>query len=524
MILRFFIIALLITGMAACHRHNPSGGHNEAEGHNHNKSPEDQDGHAPDPTGEAHEHAKIQFTAYSEEFELFAEADLFTVGEKANVLSHFSVMPEFSALEEGKITMTLLVNGNKVSQTLDMPSRKGIYSFDIQPETAGSGTLVFEITDTKGKFEVTVPDVEVFSSHVEAHEAAESIVIPQTNATVFTKEQSWKIDFATGYPQTGPFGQVIKTTALVESTRDNEMVVTAKSEGIVLFSSNSLFEGKEIREGQSLFTISGKGFTDNNITVKYNEAKSNFTRAEADYARAVELAKDKIVSEKELLSLRNQYETTKAVFDNLSKNAGEFGQTIVSPLTGYVKQVKVENGSYVEAGQPVMVVSQNQSLVVRAEVPQRYANVLGTLYSANIQNLNDTIVWTLEQLKGKILAWGKSANNGNYLLPVTLQIENRGNFIPGSFVELYLKTLSGNEVLTVPETALLEEQGNHFVWVQITPELFEKREVKTGTSDGLHREITRGLQADERIVTRGGMLIKLSQAAGALDAHSGHVH
>jgi hypothetical protein len=70
----------------------------------------------------------------------------------------------------------------------------------------------------------------------------------------------------------------------------------------------------------------------------------------------------------------------------------------------------------------------------------------------------------------------------------------------------------------------MEEQGIYFVYIQKTPELFEKREVTTGSSDGIRIEIIRGLADNERIVSKGAILIKLSQSTGTLDAHSGHVH
>jgi hypothetical protein len=37
-------------------------------------------------------------------------------------------------------------------------------------------------------------------------------------------------------------------------------------------------------------------------------------------------------------------------------------------------------------------------------------------------------------------------------------------------------------------------------------------------------EIKTGLNSGERVVTKGAILIKLAQATGTLDAHSGHVH
>ena len=89
---------------------------------------------------------------------------------------------------------------------------------------------------------------------------------------------------------------------------------------------------------------------------------------------------------------------------------------------------------------------------------------------------------------------------------------------------LYLKTLTNTQALTIPNSALLEEQGTYFVFVQVNPELFEKREVKVGITDGLKTEILKGISQQERVVTKGAILVKLAQATGTLDAHSGHNH
>ena len=498
---KILALALIASTFSACHS-----SHEHAETHS------------------EQEEVKFQYTSYSANFELFAEADAFIVGKEGNVLSHFSFLPSFKAVEQGSITIVLTINGKEVRQKLDKPTRKGIYSFDIIPETAGYGTLKFEIANEKGNFIVDVPEVIVFNKLEEAEEAASKIIVSETNATFFTKEQSWKIDFATCFPQSEPFGQVIKTTALVKSSQGSEVVVSAKTSGIVLFNSGVVLEGLDVSAGQSLFTISGGNMVDNNISVKYAEAKSNYEKAEADYERAKELAKDKIVSEKDLLSAKNQYDNTKAVYDNLNKNFNASGQTITSPQSGFIKQVFVKNGTYVEAGQPVAVVSQNKSLVLSADVPSKYASVLANIKTANIRTISDNRSYSLEQLNGKVLSFGKAANSDNYLIPVALQIENNGSIISGSYVELYLKTFSSNQTLAVPTTSLLEEQGNFFVWVQVTPELFEKREVFIGGTDGMSTEIKKGIAANERIVSRGAMLIKLAQATGSLDAHSGHVH
>jgi membrane fusion protein, heavy metal efflux system len=368
------------------------------------------------------------------------------------------------------------------------------------------------------------PAISQNTAGAEDHEAAEHMASEKTGAVVFTLEQAGKIDFATGFPVSEPFGQIIKTTALVQSPQGSEMVVSAKSAGIVLFSGNTLLEGADVKSGQGLFRISSDGLLDNNIAVRLSEAGSNYQKAKADYKRMKGLAIERIVSEKDLLAAKNQYETQKAAYDHLTSNAVASGQNIVSPMSGFVRQIFVRNGAYVEAGQAVMVVSQNKTLLLTAEVRQRYAPVLGAIASANIFSQVDNKTYTLEQLNGKVLSYGKSANADNFLIPVNLQIDNLGHFVPGSFVEIYLKTITSGNALTIPLTAIMEEQGTFFVWVQIRPEMYEKREVKMGASDGLKVEITGGISQSDRIVVKGAVFIKLAQATGALDAHSGHVH
>ncbi len=475
-------------------------------------------------THEVQDAAKIQLTEYSNEFELFAEADPFVKDKTSNVLAHFSDLPAFKAIESGSITICLIVNGRETKQTLENPTRKGIYSFDIKPETTGSGQIIFDINTEKGNFQIIVTQITVFANEQEATEAAGKDIVSNTNTTSFTKEQSWKIDYSSELPVTEPFGQVIKTTAQVKSTPGHEVIVPAKTNGIVMLLNYNVLEGNNVSDGQILFTISGNEFADNNSSVRFEEAKNNFEKAKADYERLQELVKDKIVSEKELLIAKNQYNNTKATFDNLNKNFSSTGQHVSSPMGGFIKQLLVQNGQYVEAGQPLVSISQNKTLMLCAEVQQKYASLLGSVYSANIRTLHDNQKYSFEELNGKVLSYGQSANSDNYLIPVNLQIDNTGSFVSGGFVEIYLKTLTNIKALTIPNTALMEEQGSYFVFVQITPELFEKREVKAGATDGLKTEILNGISHNERIVSKGAIFIKLAQATGNLDAHSGHVH
>lgn len=484
-----------------------------------NQSPEQADLHHHEA-----EDVKIKRTAYSNDFEVFAETDPFSAGNSSEILAHFSHLKNFKPLENGSITATLLVGANKVQQTLDQPTRKGIFKFALKPETEGTGQLLFSVKTDSGQFEIVVPGIHVFADEHDAIHAAGDAGVSETNTVAFTKEQSWKIDFATELPLTQPFGQVIKTTALVQGSPEDEEIIPAKTSGIVRFSTGNTVVGKSVSSGQNLFLISGDEMADNNSSIRFSEARNNYEKAKADFNRLTELAKDKIVSEKELLDGKTKFENAKAIYTNLDAHFSSEGQSVKSPLSGFVKQLFVTNGQFVEAGQPMASVTKNHTLLLQADVQQKYASVLGSVNSAIIRLPNENQSYTLEELNGKLLSYGRTGNSNNYMIPVNLQISNTGNFTSGSFVEVYLKTMTNATALTVPNSSIMEEQGNFFVFVQVNPELFEKREVKTGVTDGLRTEIKSGIGNLDRIVSKGAILVKLAQSSGALDAHSGHVH
>ena len=470
------------------------------------------------------EEVKFRYTSYSDKFELFAEADPFLEGDTANVLSHFTLIPEFKPLREAKVTLRLRAGGVVAEETLDKPDRPGIYSFNIVPPKAGEGTLEYIVTLPGSDYLIAVEGIRVFTGKEEAHAAAEAHEISSVNTAVFLKEQSWKTDFSTSYPDRGQTGLLIKTTGIVQPAPSAETIVSAGLGGVVSFSGKPLAEGMKTAKGDLLFSISGSSLAENNSEVRYAEAKNNFEKAKSDLERIRNLAAEKIVAERELVLTQNLYDNTKAVYEALEKNFSKKGQLVKSPASGFIRDIYVKNGQYVESGQPLISVSDDEELIVKAEVQQKYMPLLNNIATATLRLTSNGMVFSLNELDGKIMSTGKAAGTDSYLLPVSLIIKNNGYFSPGSLVELNLKTEDKPDGISIPLTALLEEQGVYSVYVQLTPELFEKREVKTGDSDGVNISILSGLSLSDRIVTHGAVMIKLAQSTGALDAHAGHVH
>ena len=77
--------------------------------------------------------------------------------------------------------------------------------------------------------------------------------------------------------------------------------------------------------------------------------------------------------------------------------------------------------------------------------------------------------------------------------------------------------------MSVPETALTEEEGTKYVYVRLDDNCYAKREVRTGAGNGERIEITDGLKPGETVVTKGAIHVKLASASNAIPAHT-HSH
>jgi cobalt-zinc-cadmium efflux system membrane fusion protein len=287
---------------------------------------------------------------------------------------------------------------------------------------------------------------------------------------------------------------------------------------------SSLFAGTQVNSGQSLFTIDGSSMAENNLSVRIAEAESEYNRAKAEYERKELLAAERIASESELNQAMAEFKRAEANYNNLSRNFKAGSQQVSSPISGYINELLVKNGQFVNAGEPVMTISRNNRLIIQTELQSRYYDQLDNINSANFRILNSDKIFSLDKIAAGNILYSRSVDLNNPLITLTIQLDKGEDLLPGSMVDLYLKTDGNMSVITVPNESIVEEMGNYFVFVQQTPELFEKRPVLIGVNDGRRTEIKEGVLAGERVIAKGAVLVKLSQSAGAIDVHSGHVH
>ena len=319
--------------------------------------------------------------------------------------------------------------------------------------------------------------------------------------------------------QPKPFRQVIKASGEVQAAQGNESVIVANVSGVVSFQ-RSVTEGMQVGKGATLMSISASQLQDGDPAER---ARIAYEVAKAEYDRASRLVESQIVSQKEFNSIREIYENARIAYEALVKNQTKSGVAVTAPIGGYIKNLLVKEGDYVAVGQPLATVTQNNRLFLRADVSERYYKYLNNITSANFKTPYDNHVYELDALNGRLLSYGKAAGSGSYYVPVTFSFDNKGDMIPGSFVEIYLLSKTMEDVIVLPEEALTEEQGLYFVYIQKCEESYKKQEVKLGASNGVEVQILEGLHAGDRVVVKGAYHVKLASASNALPAHS-HEH
>ena len=351
-----------------------------------------------------------------------------------------------------------------------------------------------------------------------SHESGEA---KHSDEIIFPKAQAAKTTFEVREIQPASFNQVVKTTGQVLAAPGDEAVIVATSNGVVSFSSNKLTEGTKVQKGQSLFQISSKDIAEGDY---YTKVKATYEAAKASYDRAEALVKDKIISQKEFESTKLEFENAKTAYDAVSNNKTAKGVSVNAPINGHMKNILVKEGEYITVGQPLATVSQNQRLVLRAEVSQRYYNAMQSVKSANFKTPYDNKVYSLEDLNGRLLSFGKTSNENSFFIPVSFEFDNKGEVIPGSFVEVYLISAPIENPLSIPVSALTNEMGIHYVYVQIDEEGYRKQEVALGANNGKEVQIIKGLHPGDRVVTKGAYQVKMASASGAIPHGHSHEH
>lgn len=492
---KMIIACLLMTGLSACTSETKEQAENSLEA--------------------------LSYTLYTDRTELFVEFKPLVAGYTSKFATHVTILGEnFKPCIEGSVTVSLVVDNKGIRNIADTPSSPGIFRLALQPKTAGIGQLVFDITTPDYTDRIVIDSVRIYPdlATAKAHEPEQGAA---GDEITYLKEQAWKVEFANTVVTPRPMHNVVHTSGQILSSPGDESTVTAQTEGVVKFVHSNIVAGLSVKRGQALFTLSGGGIT-NNIDAAVQTARAEFSKAKTDYERATELIKDRLISQKEFEDIKLRYQTSQTLLNTLSGNYGISGKTITAPMSGYITDVAISEGQYVTAGQSLAMISQNKRITLRAEVSQREIQKMNSIQSANFITQGNKLYSTTE-MNGRLLSVGKSTAKNSAMLPVIFEMDNTVGIVTGSIVEVYLLSDEIENALAISVSALIEEQGKFYAYVQTAGESFEKRELLLGINNGNEVQVLKGIAPGERVVTKGAYQIKLATASGTMPAH-GHEH
>ena len=316
------------------------------------------------------------------------------------------------------------------------------------------------------------------------------------------------------------FHGVIRTAGKIIPTTSGSTMVIAKNPGIVTFT-KLINPGILIEKGALVAAVTGQGLSEGNPETQLLNAKENYEKSKKDYDRNTILLKSNLVSRPDFEASEASYLKTKKEYDILTENIKGDGFEIYAPVTGHLTRLLVNNGSKVESGMPIAEIISNSPVLLETMVSSKYTGIIQKISDGLIMTASNK-AYQISQCNGRMIGGSTNVQTLGQI-PVRFEIVSNADLVPGSIATVYLWYDNNDKTITVPASAIVEEQGTYYVFIEKTGESFEKRRVGISTSDGLRVSITDGLATDEWVAVKGAMLVKLASMSGAIPSH-GHVH
>ena len=334
---------------------------------------------------------------------------------------------------------------------------------------------------------------------------------------VFTPEKAKRFGVVTAKVEPRDFNDIIRVSGKILPAQGDEVTVIARSAGAVRLAKSAVV-GTFCAQGSSIGYVSAKNIVGGDAN---EDARITYINAKNELERITPLYKEKIVTQKEYNAAKEAFDKAYNAYSN--RGGSGAGTPAVCPISGTITQMFVTDGAYVEAGAPIATLSKNAKLLLRADLPERYAKSLQYIRTATFKPSYSDTTFDLSELRGVRTSSNVAVTSTPGYIPVCFEFANDGSVIPGTFAEVSLIGAGKPGCIVVPVGALTEEQGEYFVYVRIDDECYMKRKVSIGMSNGRETEVLSGLAAGEELVTEGAIIIKMAANTGAVPGHT-HEH
>jgi cobalt-zinc-cadmium efflux system membrane fusion protein len=324
----------------------------------------------------------------------------------------------------------------------------------------------------------------------------------------------------------------IKVNGIVTVAPQSQATVCMPMGGFV--KATSLMPGIAVSKGQTLAIIENQEFVD--IQQRYLEAKNKFEFAEAEFERHSELYKSDVYSQQNLQQVTADYKNLKTEVKALEQKLALIGinpanlkeenisssVALVSPISGFVKEVNVNIGKYVSPSDVLFEIINSDNLFLELTLFEKDADKVSNGQKARFFINNEN-----EQHEAVIYQTGKSINADKTYKVYAKVVGICRNVLPGMYINAVIE-VSNSKITALPSEALVSFNDKHYIFIfdkdkeEDGKPFTEYRiiEVQKGVSDNGYTEIILPEGFDimhEKVVVKGAYnLLSAKKNAGEM--------
>ncbi len=281
-------------------------------------------------------------------------------------------------------------------------------------------------------------------------------------------------------------------TATLEAPAESQVV--AKTSGVMV--QLLAEEGDLVRAGQVLARIDP-----DRARLELERSRATMNKLENNYRRSKELLAQKLVSAEASDQIRYDLESAKASYQLAQL---ELSYTnIVAPISGVVAQRMVKPGNLVALNAPVFRIVDNSRLEAVLNVPEKE---LATLKAGLPVRMSADAIPGVA-FTGQVDRISPVVDAGSGTFRVVASFAGSSTLRPGMFGRIEVVYDQRENVLTLPRTALLDDEGEPAVYV-VRGKKAVRVPVQLGYINGELAEVRKGVKEGDQVVTAGKVAVR----------------
>jgi RND family efflux transporter MFP subunit len=253
------------------------------------------------------------------------------------------------------------------------------------------------------------------------------------------------------------------------------------------------------------------------------EARGALREARAEHERAVRLYEAGAVPRRRLDEAVSRLQAAEEALSGLGGDAADLvgGKLAIrAPINGIVTERRIVPGSRVAAGTPLFTIVDPSVVWLEVHVPAALA--------LRVQRTSGA-TFTLEGGEREyrthdMISVSPVIDPASRTVLVIYEIGNQDASIKvGAIARAAVHTGERVSGVIIPTSAVLDEDGRPIAYIQLEGELFEKRSLVVGGSEGDRMVVLAGIAEGERVVTAAAYHVRLASLSTVVPEH-GHEH